>query len=98
MRSRSATNVIPIVHFWLLQKVVSVCSHIVLSPDPTVSRGECILCRKCLCVLTHRFCVRRKGGTGGDGWGHLQGAMHMMAADVMGPWLALGGPILALAA
>ena len=59
----------------------------------------CILCRKdSLCVLTHRFCVSRKGGTGGGGWGHPQGAMHMVAADVTGPWLALGGPILALAA
>ena len=26
------------------------------------------------------FCVSRKGGTGGGGWGHLQGDMHMVAA------------------
>ena len=29
---------------------------------------------------THWFCVSRKGGTGGGGWGHLQGDMHMVAA------------------
>ena len=27
-----------------------------------------------------RFCVSRKGGTGGGGWGHPQGGMHMVAA------------------
>ena len=27
-----------------------------------------------------RFCVSRKGGTGGGGWGHPQGDMHMVAA------------------
>ena len=32
-----------------------------------------------LCVLVHRFCVSRKGGTGGGRWGHLQGAVHMAA-------------------
>ena len=26
------------------------------------------------------FCVSRKGGTGGGGWGHPQGAVHMAAA------------------
>ena len=26
------------------------------------------------------FCVNRKGGTGGGGWGHPQGDMHMVAA------------------
>ena len=26
------------------------------------------------------FCVSTKGGTGGGGWGHLQGDMHMVAA------------------
>ena len=26
------------------------------------------------------FRVSRKGGTGGSGWGHLQGAVHMEAA------------------
>jgi len=26
------------------------------------------------------FWVSRKGGTGGGGWGHLQGAVHMVAA------------------
>ena len=47
-------------------------------------------------MLTHRFCVSRKGGTGGGRWGHPQGARHMVAADVTGPLLALGGLILAL--
>ena len=27
-----------------------------------------------------RFCVSRKGGTGGGRWGHPQGAVHMAAA------------------
>ena len=27
----------------------------------------------------HRFCVSRKGGTGGGGWGHPQGAVRMAA-------------------
>ena len=31
-----------------------------------------------LCGLVHRFCISRKGGTGGGGWGHLQGNMHMV--------------------
>ena len=26
-----------------------------------------------------RFCVSRNGGTGGGGWGHPQGAVHMAA-------------------
>ena len=33
-----------------------------------------------LCTLARRFCVSRKGGTGGGGWGHPQGAMHMAVA------------------
>ena len=41
----------------------------------------CALRRKDgLCALAHRFCVSRKGGTGGGGWGHPQGAVHMAAA------------------
>ena len=28
------------------------------------------------------FCVSRKGGTGGGGWGHPQGDMHMVAAGL----------------
>ena len=31
-------------------------------------------------MLARWFCVSRKVGTGGGGWGHLQGAMHMVAA------------------
>ena len=39
------------------------------------------LCRKdSLCVLATRFCVSRKGVTGGGGWGYPQGDMHMVAA------------------
>ena len=44
--------------------------------------------------------MSRKGGTGGGGWGHLQGDMHMVAAiglAVKAPWLGPGGPILAVA-
>ena len=26
----------------------------------------------------HEFCMSRKGGIGGGGWGHLQGDMHMV--------------------
>ena len=32
------------------------------------------------CVLAHRLCVSRKGGTGGGGWDHPEGAVHMAAA------------------
>ena len=32
-----------------------------------------------LCVLARWFCVSRKGGTGGGGWGHPQGDLHMLA-------------------
>ena len=35
---------------------------------------------KYLCVLACRFCVSRKGGTGGGGWSHPQGAVHMAVA------------------
>ena len=32
-------------------------------------------------MLAHGFCISRKGGTGGGGWGHLQpGDMHVVAA------------------
>ena len=31
-------------------------------------------------MLAHWFCISRKGGTGGGGWGHLQGGVHMAAA------------------
>jgi len=30
--------------------------------------------------LARWFCISRKGGTGGGGWCHLQGAVHMVAA------------------
>ena len=30
-------------------------------------------------MLVCRFCTSRKGGTGGGGWDHLQGDMHMVA-------------------
>ena len=33
-----------------------------------------------LCVLACRFCTSRKGETGGDGWGHPQGVVHMAPA------------------
>ena len=40
----------------------------------------CAVCRKdSLCVLVRWFCVSRKGGTGGGGWGHPQGDLHMLA-------------------
>ena len=43
--------------------------------------SHCALCRKgSLCTFARWFFVSRKGGTGGGGWGHLQGAVHMMAA------------------
>ena len=32
-----------------------------------------------LCTLTHEFCISRKGGRVGGGWGHPQGAVHMVA-------------------
>ena len=43
--------------------------------------SHCALRRKdSLCALARWFCVSRKGGTGGGGWGHPQGAVHMVAA------------------
>ena len=47
-----------------------------------------------------RFCVNRKGGTGGGGCGYPLGDTHMVAARLgcQAPWLGPGGPILALAA
>ena len=61
----------------------------------------CALRRKdSLCALAHRCCISRKGGTGGGGWGHPQGAVHM-ADDRLGlkkPWLVPSEPILDLAA
>ena len=51
----------------------------------------------CLNPLIPNFNVSRKGEIGGGGWGHPQGDMHMLAfVAVEMPWLALGGPILAL--
>ena len=32
-----------------------------------------------LCALVRWFCVSRKDGTGGGGWGHLQGDLHTVA-------------------
>ena len=41
----------------------------------------CALRRKdSLCALARRFCISRKGGTGGGGWGYPQGVVHMAAA------------------
>ena len=43
--------------------------------------SHCALHRKdSLCALARWFCVSRNGGTRGDGWGHLQGVVHMVAA------------------
>ena len=33
-------------------------------------------------VLVNRFCISEKGGTGGGGWDHPQGDMHIVAAMV----------------
>ena len=51
-------------------------------------------------MLACRFCVSRKGGTGGGGWGHPQGDMHTVAARlaVKESWVGLGWPPLTLAA
>ena len=49
----------------------------------------------------HRFCVSRKGGTGGGGWGHPQGDIctwWLLGLAVKVPWLGPCGSILALAA
>ena len=32
------------------------------------------------CALAQGFCITRKGGTEGGGWGHPHGDMHMVAA------------------
>ena len=67
----------------------------------------CALRRKeSLCTLVCGFCVSRKSGIGGIGWGHLQGAVHTAAARLsckramVGTGLLLGlakRPILNLA-
>ena len=31
-------------------------------------------------TFAQKFCISRMDGTGGDGWDHLQGAVHMVAA------------------
>ena len=52
-----------------------------------------------LISLALGFCISRKGGTGGGGWGLPQGAVHM-AVTRLGckrSWLVPGGPILTLA-
>ena len=44
-----------------------------------------ILCtaqKRYLCTLVCRFCISRKGGTGGAEWGHPQGDMHVVAAGL----------------
>ena len=44
------------------------------------------------CTL-RSFCVSRKGGTGDGGWGHPQGEMHMVAAELgcqrLGPYVQI---------
>ena len=37
---------------------------------------------KHITMLVRRFCVSRKGRTGGCGWGHPQDAVHMAAAGL----------------
>ena len=45
-----------------------------------------------------RFCVSRKGGTGGGGWGNPHdGVMAAAGLAVKRPWLTLGEPIRILA-
>ena len=42
--------------------------------------SHCTLHRKIVSVhLRVGHCVSRKGGTGGGGWGHPQGDMHLVA-------------------
>ena len=56
--------------------------------------SHCALCRKdSLCTLVHGFCVSRKGGTGGGGWGHcrLTCTWWLLGLALKGPWLVLGG-------
>jgi len=60
--------------------------------------SRCTLSRKdSLHMLARRFCISRKSGTGGGGWGHLQEAVHMVVLGlaVKGP---SGGPPLTLTA
>ena len=40
----------------------------------------CALHEKIVSVCLCKFCVSRKGGTGGGGWGHPQDAVHTVAA------------------
>ena len=45
-----------------------------------VNTSHCILRRKdSLRTLACGFCISRKGGAGGGGWDHPQGAVHMVA-------------------
>ena len=53
---------------------------------------------KIVCALACWFCVSRMGGTGGGGWGHPQGDLHMLAvvAVCRNVLVGTGSPILAL--
>jgi len=51
-------------------------------------------------ALGLRFCVSRKGGTGGGGWVHpkVQTALPCLGSSLEATWLALGGPFLSFLA
>ena len=78
------------------------CTPSNLNPNPIVHCFDNVICALCkkgsLCTLARRLWVSRKGGAGRGGWGHTQGDVAMAAARLgcKRPWLALGGPILAL--
>ena len=77
----------------------TICYHIFKPYSALLVTSYCALRRKdSLCVVHTWFCVSRKGGTGGGGWDHPQGDMHMVAARLGCQSTGLGGPILALAA
>ena len=63
------------VGMWYLYKTISRLYLLINPLNPIVHFW---LHHTAHCV--RRFCISRKGGTGGDGWGHPQGDMHMVAA------------------
>ena len=78
---------------WLI--IVCDCTLKPITPySAFLVTSHCKLRRKdSLCTLMCGFCVSSKGGTGGGGWDHPQGAVHIVAvAARLGCERAMVGP------
>ena len=70
--------------------MIGIVKFLALPLDPKLPFGYIILhtVQKRVCAHNMRwFCISKKGGigeggTGGGGWGHPQGDMHMVAAGL----------------